>query len=167
MHCQDVGDPNGLWIESYMAITRAYGEGRVMAIGVTNFDMRLLQQLEATATVLPHVVQNFAEPGYVDVDVRLWCSDHAAVYMPYASQRNIPNLPIEIRRAIRAAAASHGISQHAVVTRFFLQTGAAVLPRSGNPAHLRENIMLADISLDDAEMHHLGWPFASPRSDEL
>ncbi|CAE7549942.1 unnamed protein product [Symbiodinium microadriaticum] len=167
MHCQDVVDQTGLWIESYMAITRAYAEGRVAAIGVSNFNIELLRELEAAASVVPHVVENFAEPGNVDLDVRLWCSDHATVYIPYASQRNIGDLPIDIRRAIRAASAKHGVSQHAVITRFFLQTGAAVIPRSSNPTHLGENIKLAQFSLDDAEMHSLGWPFAGHGRDEL
>lgn len=46
MRCWDVEDPAATWRESYRALERAYAEGRVRSIGVSNFDLPLLRELE-------------------------------------------------------------------------------------------------------------------------
>ena len=66
MHCETTEDPAGTWEGSWRALERAYAEGRVDAIGVSNFDLPLLQRMQdegREVSVLPHVVQNWAEPG--------------------------------------------------------------------------------------------------------
>ena len=73
MHCETKKDPDGTWRESWKALEKAYAEGRVMCIGVSNFDVNLLEELLDIAAVKPHVVQNYAAPGSVDIDVRKWC----------------------------------------------------------------------------------------------
>ena len=79
MHCEDTVDPSATWRESWRALERgkrnsscirnhyhileqkiaAYAEGKVMSIGVSNFNIDLLRELEDLAIVLPHVVQNW------------------------------------------------------------------------------------------------------------
>lgn len=46
MHCQDTVDPRGTWRESWRALERAYAEGAVMSIGVSNFHLGLLEELQ-------------------------------------------------------------------------------------------------------------------------
>lgn len=72
MHCDDTVDPSATWKESWKALEKAYAEGQVMSIGVSNFDARLLKELEEEAVVMPHLVQNWAEPGSMDLHVRAW-----------------------------------------------------------------------------------------------
>ena len=43
---------------------------------MSNFDVPLLDELYEMAVIKPHVVQNFAQPGEVDKDVRDWCKNH-------------------------------------------------------------------------------------------
>ena len=45
MRCWDTEDPAGTWLQSYRALEKAYAEGQVMSIGVSNFDLSLLEQL--------------------------------------------------------------------------------------------------------------------------
>jgi 2,5-diketo-D-gluconate reductase A len=127
LHCEKsaIGE-QATWVNSWHALERAYAEGRASSIGVSNFDVKLLDQIQTFADVLPHVVQNFAEPGKLDFDVRVWCSRNSAVFMPYSVQRNLRYLPQEILSAINAAAIVHGVSPNAVVLKFFLQTGTFV-----------------------------------------
>jgi diketogulonate reductase-like aldo/keto reductase len=97
--------------------------GRVASIGVSNFDSQLLGEFWGFGSVRPHLVQNFAEPGSLDLAVRQWCSEHGAVYMPYAHQRNLKFLAPRLRESIQAAAYKYGVSPHVVISRFFYQTG--------------------------------------------
>jgi diketogulonate reductase-like aldo/keto reductase len=157
MHCETTVDPEATWRESWRALEKAYAEGRVTSIGVSNFDATLLDEITNFATVLPHVVQNWAEVGKVDSDVRHWCREYRAIYQPYAANRNLHLLSAEVSSVLGRIAGEHSRSTHSVSSRFFLQTGAAIIPRSSQEAHLKENIDVFGFNLTDEQMEELGW----------
>ena len=157
MHCETKKDPDGTWRESWRALEKAYAEGRVMSIGVSNFDVDLLEDLLDMAIVKPHVVQNYAEPGNVDLAVRNWCRVHEVIYQPYASIRNLHTLPAEISSSLHRIAAEKAVSIHSVAIRFFVQSGSAVIPRSKDENLLKENLEVFGYDLSVSEMTELGW----------
>jgi len=165
MHCHTAVDPEANWIESWHALEKAYAEGRVNSIGVSNFDLKLLQHLEEVGTVRPHAVQNFAKIGEMDMDVRRWCLMNNAAYQPYASQRVMSSIPQAAQVVLQRVAASHNVTVQVASLRFFLQTGAAVIPRSGNEVHLKENLGVFDWELTVDEMNELGWALESDEGD--
>lgn len=158
MHCEDTKDSDAIWNESWRALEKAYAEGRVMSIGVSNFNETLLGEVTGFSSIRPHVVQNWAEVGHLDEEVRSWCFKNDAVYQPYASVRNLHQLSPEYRGKLAKIAEAKKTSPHAASLKFFLQTGAAGVPRSAREEHLRENIevfKMEDLTLD--EMKDLGW----------
>lgn len=177
MHCDTTTDPSGTWMQSWKALERAYAEGKVQSIGVSNFNVEQLDELLSFAAVKPHIVQNFGDLGEdetkhisLDLGVRQWCAQHNAVYMPYATNRNLkakghvtspPRASVArakgVHGALDVAAYTHKVSRHAVVLKFFMQTGAAIIPRSGTLAHLHENLAVTDFELTPVEMEKLGW----------
>lgn len=159
MHCGDTEIPGATWRQSWKALEREYAEGRVMSIGVSNFDRGLLEELHSLATVDPHLVQNHAEMGakQQDVEVRRWCDEHGAIYQPYAHQRNLQFLDVELQETLQQVSHMKGKSTHAVASKFFLQSGASVIPRSRDKAHLAENIDLWGWELQAADMLELGF----------
>lgn len=160
MHCETKKDPDGTWRESWKALEKAYAEGRVMSIGVSNFDVNLLEELLDIAAVKPHVVQNYAAPGSVDIDVRKWCKEHEVIYQPYASIRNLHNSPPEIATVLQRIATEKAVSIHSVAIRFFIQSGSGVIPRSKDELHLKENLEAFRYNLTSSEMRELGWHHA-------
>ena len=62
-HCEGIVDPMATWVQSWHALERAFAEGRASSIGVSNFDVTLLEEFKLFANVFPHAVQNFEEPG--------------------------------------------------------------------------------------------------------
>ena len=158
MHCETTVDTRATWRESWRALERAYAEGRVLSIGVSNFNLALLEELRVNvATVLPHLVQNWAEPGNTDRAVRAWCDQYQVLYQPYAPLRNLRFLPTEVRRNLQSIAERHQTTEQAVTLRFFLQTGAVVIPRSCSWVHLQENLITVQFSLTGQELELLGW----------
>ena len=158
-HCQDVEEVAGTWKHSWKALEREYAEGRVMSIGVSNFDVELLTELTALSTIDPHLIQNHAEVGEAaqDRQVREWCRDHRVLYQPYAHQRNLQYLSRDLQEVLDQVSHMHKRSRHVVASRFFLQTGASIIPRSRDIAHLAENIDLFGWELQHADMRELGW----------
>jgi len=157
MHCEDTVDKSGTWGQSWRALERAYAEGSVMSIGVSNFDKNLLEVLQEIAVVTPHIVQNHETIGALDMGARIWCGQNDAVFVPYATARNLDFIPSHLKDNLASIAQAREISEHAVVHRFFTLIGSAVIPRSTNAEHLEENLITCRYELIDDEMAMLGW----------
>lgn len=161
MHCETTVDPDATYLEAWHALEKAYAEGYVMSIGVSNFDNDQLDELKKYSHNLPFLVQNFGTVGHLDIPVRKWCKKHFAIYQPYASVRNLAFMNSQIREKAQIIAQNHGVSEQAVNYKFFLQSGAcSIIPRSTNQQHLEENLQLATIngwSLSPDDMTELGW----------
>lgn len=123
MHCDTIEDKQGTWIKSWFALQKFYAEGKVMTIGVSNFNKELLDEMLHTCNVLPHIIQNWSELNNLDIDVREWCVNNNAIYQPYASIRNLNFLSNEIKKNLNDIANSRSISTFAVTLKFFSQIG--------------------------------------------
>ena len=75
------------------------------------------------AVVLPHLVQNWADPTNMDTDVRVWCIQHSTIYQPYASVRNLKSLKKHIMNTLQKMAQRYETTVPMIVLRFFIQTG--------------------------------------------
>ena len=159
MHCHDTIDPKGNWIQSWRALEREYSEGRIMSIGVSNFDINKLKELQDIAIINPHIVQNHAEPGTqnMDLDVRKFCIAQNIIYQPYAHQRNIQNLAGDVKEILSQLAEMNRKSIHNIASKIFIQTGASIIPRSSNEDHLKQNIDVFSYKIMHADMMFLGW----------
>jgi len=99
----------------------------------------------------------------MDLAVRNWCHKNQVIYQPYASGRNLHRLNPRLGDSLKRIAANHKVSTYALTLRFFLQTGAAMIPRSNNMENLKANIQVllgpggGDWGLEEEEMHELGW----------
>ena len=167
MHCQDTIDPDATWRESWKALEKAYAEGRVVSIGVSNFNAELLQEIIDFSCVAPHVIQNWAEIKQIDKAVRQLCEEHHIIYQPYASIRNLRFMSSELRSYTQELAKKYQVSEHSISLRFFLQSGASIIPRASKLPHLRENFQVLNWSLTDDEMKALGWSLSSNEGEEL
>ena len=126
---------------------------------MSNFDRQLLEEIGEISTIRPHLIQNFAEPGATDAEVRAWCDENYAIYQPYASLRNLAALRPPYSESLRKIAATHGVSEYTIVLKFFIQTEAVVIPRAKNTQHLQSNLQVMSLNFDltPAEMASLGW----------
>ena len=97
------------------------------SIGVSNFNTEQLDYAAQIASIRPHAVQNFAQIGALDIDVRAWCGMHKAVYQPYASQRTMSSISADLLKTVEDIAAKRGVSKEVLSLRFFTQTGDVLL----------------------------------------
>lgn len=158
MHCDTVADPNGTWQQSYKALEKAYAEGDIMSIGISNFDVELLDQIHTVANTLPHILQNYASIGDDDIAVRKWCKATGVIFQPYASARNekdmkniLPNAATAINQISNLSSKSH----HSVIYRYFLDHGDSIIPRSTDTIHLMENLANLNWHLTSEQLKQL------------
>jgi len=97
--------------------------------------------------------------------VRQWCKKHHVIYQPYAGMRNYKTLSDEKKEIIKRIGDKYGRSEYATILRFFVQTGASMIPRSSNNEHLAENMKVFQWSLTHEEMREMGWVFEDEKGE--
>ena len=142
----------GKRLDTYRALERLYLDGRVRAIGVSNFATRHLQELFGACQVVPAVDQVEMSPFLFQKDLLEHCQARGVLvtaFSPLARGKALGDpLLAELGR-------KHGRSPAQVILRWCLQKGMAAIPRSSQIDHIRENSMIFDISLDRDDMARL------------
>ena len=144
---QPYGDTMGAW----RALEEAYHEGKIKAIGVSNFYADQLKNLELTMPVIPTVNQIEVNPWYQqDAEVKFAQNEGIAVeaWAPFAEGKH----KIFTNEKIAKIAKAHNKSNGQVILRWLLQRGIIVIPKSVHQERMRENIDVFDFELTDDEM---------------
>lgn len=144
---QPFGDVYGSW----RALERLNEEGRVRAIGVSNFPNDRLADLIAFNRVVPAVnqvethpfLQRFADQEFMageGVQIESWA--------PFAEGRN----NLFTNPTLSSIARAHDKSVAQVVLRWLIQRGVVVIPKSVRRDRMEENLDVFDFELADSDM---------------
>ncbi|MFZ4238953.1 aldo/keto reductase [Streptomyces murinus] len=141
-----------LYRDSWRALERLAGEGRVRAAGVSNFQPGHLRRLLEDATLTPAVNQIELHPGLQQAELRAFHAEHAIATEAWSplAQGAVLGEPV-----IAGLAARYGRSPAQIVIRWHLQLGNIVIPKSVTPARIRENFDVFGFTLTDEEMRAL------------
>jgi 2,5-diketo-D-gluconate reductase A len=140
----------GLFADSWRALNRLLAEGRVRAIGVSNFEPDHLAALIETTGTTPAVNQIELHPYFAQQPLREVASRLDIVteaWSPLAPQTDLLNDPV-----IAGLARRHGRTPAQIVLRWHIQLGNVVIPKSVTPARIAENIDIFGFCLDDADL---------------
>lgn len=135
--------------QTWRAFEELYEEGRVRAIGISNFLTYHLQPLLERAKIMPMVNQLELHPGYHQDEIVKFCKEKGMVIeawspMMQGKQMQHPLL-IEIGN-------KYGKTPAQVCVRWSLQNGFLPLPKSVNHDRIRQNGDVFDFSLTDEDM---------------
>ncbi|MGI5438923.1 aldo/keto reductase [Streptomyces shenzhenensis] len=140
----------GTYIDSYKAFEKLYGDGRVRAIGVSNFLPEHLERLIAETSVIPAVNQIELHPHLQQHAAREYHAEQGIAteaWSPLGQGKGLLEVP-----AIVAIAQKHNRTPAQVVLRWHVQLGSVVIPKSVTPSRIRENIEVFDFSLDTEDL---------------
>lgn len=134
--------------EVWQAMEDIYQSGKVRAIGISNFNVRDINDLEAHSRIKPMVLQlqyyiGFTEPTIVATARKAGMVIEA--FSPLATGFLLGN------EAVKAIAAAHDVSVAQVAIRYCLQNHVVPLPKAVTPGHIQANAQL-DFDLSPAEM---------------
>jgi 2,5-diketo-D-gluconate reductase A len=139
----------GRALDTWRAFERIHEEGRSRTIGVSNFRVEDLEQLEQESQVLPTVNQIELHPHFPQAELRAWHLEHriaTEAWSPLAQGELLAN------ETIAAVAARHDRTPAQAILRWHLQLDNVVIPKSGTPKRIRENFELFDFELTDDDM---------------
>ena len=141
------GDVKGTW----KAMEDLYKEGKIKAIGLSNFEPAQLDELLAYATVKPTVNQ---------IETHVFFQQHKAheylrkkevqmeAWSPFAAGRN----GMFTNPTLAAIGKKYNKSNAQVCLRWHFQRGVVTIPRSSQKAHMIENLDIFDFELNEADM---------------
>jgi diketogulonate reductase-like aldo/keto reductase len=141
-----------LRLDSWRALERLYDEGKVRAIGVSNYMVGHLEELLAKARIAPMVNQIEIHPFLQQRDVRAFCAAHdvaVAAYCPLAKGRAVQD------PTVSAVAAEAGVAPAQAVLAWGLHHDLIVLPKSVHVARQAENLAAATVKLTAAQIARL------------
>lgn len=143
--------PTNNWREGYKAIEKAYKEGKVKAIGLSNFSDELLQEAIDTMEIKPHVVQVEAHPYYPQTKLKEFLAQTDMALMAWYPLGHGDKTLIE-QPVFSKLGKKYGKTNAQIILRWHVQSGNIVIPGSKNPAHIRDNFDIFNFSLTDEEM---------------
>jgi len=143
--------PTDNWREGYKNIEKAYKEGKVKAIGLSNFPEELLQEAIDTMEIKPQVVQVEAHPYFPQTELKKILSKYDMGLMAWYplghGDKNLVNETV-----FSELAEKYGKSNAQIILRWHVQSGNVVIPGSKNPDHIRDNFDIFDFELTDEDM---------------
>jgi len=122
--------------EAWRALEDAYEADKLRAIGVSNFERVDLDNLLESCTVKPMVNQILAHISNTPAELIRYTQDHGILveaYSPIAHGELMKN------EQVTAMAAQYGVSVPQLSIRYDLQLGLLPLPKTANPAHMKNN----------------------------
>ena len=143
---------------AYRALETLLEQGKVRAIGVSNFMVDHLTRLLEVASVVPAVNQIEVHPYFQQREVQDFGTEHGILNQAWAPiggitfYRDSGHTSTLEDPVIGAVAANHGKSPAQVMLRWGLQEGRQVIPKSTKPARVVENIDVFDFELSVDEL---------------
>ncbi|WP_314096215.1 aldo/keto reductase [Microbacterium foliorum] len=141
-----------LTLGAYKALETLLADGRVRAIGVSNFMVEHLEKLAAETSVVPAINQIEVHPYFQQREVQQADAAAGIVTQAWSPIGGItayrPNgASVFDDETLTAIAAEHGKSPAQVMLRWHLQQGRSALPKSVRPARIAENFDVFDFEL--------------------
>jgi len=147
MDCTNSKD--GKWQQSYDALSKLYGEGIILNIGVSNWDEELMTELLQDFPTKPQIVQNHVDLTNIDWDFKDFLDEYEIVLQAYSTFRGFAeakeeeykewtNILQDICDEIKEDQEVI-VSPSQLVLRFMVENDLAIIPRSTKSQHLKEN----------------------------
>ncbi|BAS14973.1 uncharacterized oxidoreductase MSMEG_2408/MSMEI_2347 [Arthrobacter sp. Hiyo8] len=138
------------FVSTWETFERLQAEGKVRSIGVSNFKPSHLERLLEETSVVPAVNQIQISPSITRIDERAFNGNHGIAtesYSPLGAGRDLLNAPV-----LAAIGKKHGKTPGQVVLRWHVQEGLVAIPKSANPARMKENLDVFGFALDHDDL---------------
>ncbi|MCK2017218.1 aldo/keto reductase [Peribacillus frigoritolerans] len=142
----------GKYKEAWRALETLYKEGKVKAIGVSNFQIHHLKDLMEDAEVKPMVNQVECHPRLTQKEVQAFCKEQGIQLEAWSPLMQGELLDNEVLQSI---ATKHGKSVAQVILRWDLQNGIVTIPKSTKEHRIVENSTVFDFELTEEEMNQI------------
>ncbi len=145
--------------DTWKALEACVDKGLVKHIGVSNFNVPKLKKLLETARITPEMNQVESHPLLAQNELVAFGQEHNIHYTAYSplgsrdrEGRGEDEPDMFENPVIKSVADKHGVHPAQILIKWAEARGTSVIPKSVNPARLKQNLDAANIPLDEADM---------------
>ncbi len=146
-----IHQPAGNYIAGYKLMEKAYKEGKVKAIGLSNFSQSQIREILDICEVKPVVLQTEVHPYYQEKKLKDYLKKEGIVIQAWYPLGHGDKALLE-EPLFQELGKKYGKSSAQIILRWHIQSGNIVIPGSKSPAHIQDNFDLFDFSLTAWEM---------------
>ena len=146
-----IHQPAGNYVAGYRLMEKAYKEGKVRAIGLSNFTPEQVQEILDICEVKPAVLQTEVHPYSQEKELEAFLDKEGIVIQAWYPLGHGDKALIQ-EPLFTEFGKKYGKSNAQIILRWHIQAGNIVIPGSKNPAHIKDNFNLFDFALTDDEM---------------
>jgi len=146
--------PYGAVENAWKQLEKAVEQGKIKAIGISNFDEKQISKLLSYASIKPAILQTECHPYFAEKEARSkYIKDGIRVEAWYPLGHGDSKLINE--SIFSKLAKKYGKSKVQIILRWHIQIGNIAIPGSKNPEHIQSNIDIFDFVLTDQEMKEI------------
>ena len=146
-----IHQPAGNYVAGYRLMEKAYKEGKVKAIGLSNFNQEQIKEILESCEVKPAVLQTEVHPYSQEKELKKFLDQEKIVIQAWYPLGHGDKALIE-ESLFGQLASKYGKSNAQIILRWHIQEGNIVIPGSKNPDHIKANFDLFDFELTGEEM---------------
>lgn len=143
--------PVGNYLAAWKTMEKAYKEGKVRALGLSNFPQEKIAEVIDHAEIKPQLVTVECHPYFAQSGLREYLSQYGIVieawYPLGHGDKGLQEEPVFTKLAEK-----YGKTAAQVILRWHVQMGTSIIPGSKNPMHIADNADIFDFELTDEEM---------------
>uniref|UniRef100_A0A914X9N0 NADP-dependent oxidoreductase domain-containing protein n=1 Tax=Plectus sambesii TaxID=2011161 RepID=A0A914X9N0_9BILA len=140
--------------DTFQVLEKLQAEGKIRSIGISNYEIRHIDELKKYAKIQPAVNQCEFHPHFTRNELREYCKKENIFFQAFTSLgRNDPSLindPVVV-----SLAEKHKTSVYLVLLAYALVQNIGILPKSVTPARIQENFGVINVTLTKEEVEQL------------
>ena len=146
--------PAGNYIAGYEMLEKAYKEGKIKAIGISNFEGKYINEILDKFEIKPQVIQVEAHPYYTQDELRKTLDKYDIKLMSWYPIGHGDKKLIE-ENIFKELGKKYNKSSVQVILRWHLQMGFIVIPGSKDIEHIKDNLDILNFELTKDEMNEI------------
>ena len=151
-----IHQPTKNWREGYKQLIKAYKEGKIRAIGISNFEGEYIDSLLKEFDVVPQVIQVECHPFYPQTDLRkITDKENIRIMSWYPLGGKGMTAELLDSDIIKNMANKYHKSPAQIVLKWHNEMGFIVIPGSKNVDHIKDNINIFDFELTKDDMNEI------------
>ena len=149
-----IHQPAGNYIAGYRLMEKYYKEGKIKAIGLSNFNKEQIQEILDICEVEPAILQTEVHPYNQEKELKEFLDKYGIAIQAWYPLGHGDKTLLE-EPVFNKLAKKYKKSTAQIILSWHIQNGTIVIPGSKNPDHIRDNFYLFDFSLTDEEMSEI------------
>lgn len=146
--------PAGNWKRGYKQLEKAYKDGKIKAIGISNFEGKYIEELLEICEIVPQVIQVECHPYFAQDELRKITEPRNIKIMSWYPLGHGDKSLIE-ENVFKTIGDKYNKTPAQIILKWHIEMGFIVIPGSKNVEHIKDNFNLFDFELSRSDMKEI------------